>query len=461
MRPLLTRMLLTGLMTLVPTTLAPAEALSGVNLPITVPLSGLQAAANAHAPSELARVEQTQSFLGGLLSVGLAGTVTRAGQVSVQPDGDALLVSLPIQAAFRDTPSGVGAGLARDFGGAATIRLRLTPYLTPNWEAGVKVSSDYAWTDPLSVDLGQGIKISVRSLVDSQIRAQLGKVSAQIEAAVRGGAKLRGRATDLWATVQRPWQLPLAGQAYALVKPVEVRAAPFVLTEGALKTTLGATFDLRAALGQAPAVTPAPLPALKVGDMPPSGAELSVPVALPFPELSRLASQYAAKEKLTLDVPTHPTVQVLGVTLKAAGTKVQAAVKVQISGPLGLRVGATVDVAGVPTLDAGGQSLSLKNVTVQTRREGLTGRVIGWLADARAQAYLTRAAHVDLSGRLAQARAEAQSRLPYSPTAGLTVSGEVGQLALTSLTVTPTALNVTAKASGKLSVVVEADKLKP
>lgn len=440
-------------------TLAPAEALSSVNLPVTVPLGGVQAAANAQVPTELARVDQTQSFLGGLLSVGLSGTVTRTGAVSVRPDGDALLVSVPIQASFRATPGGVGASLARDFGGAATIRLRLQPYLTTDWQAGVKVSSDYTWTDPLSVDLGQGVKISVRSLVDAQVRAQLDRVAEQIAAAVREGANLRTRATALWGTVQQPWPLPVPGNAYALVRPLGVKVAPLTLTPEALNTSIGVTFDLRAALGQPPRPTPTPLPPLKLEQPGPAGAELSVPVTLPYPELSRLLSGYAARP-LVLDVPTHPTVQVSRITLKAAGEKLHAVVEVSISGPLGLKVAATVDVRGVPILDADGQGISLKQVTVHTRPEGVTGRVLGWLADARAQAYLTRAAHIDLRGRLNEARAEAQRRLPYSPVPSLTVGGKVGALRLSSISVTPSALNVVARASGQLDVTVDAGKLK-
>lgn len=438
-----------------------AEA-STLVLPVTVPLSGVQRAANAQVPLELARVDQTQSFLGGLLSVQIAGTVTRTGAVSVQPapDGDALVVRLPIRAAFRATPAGAGAVLAREFGGAATVSVRVTPFVKTDWNAGVKVSSDYTWTDPLSVELAQGVKVSVQSLVDAQVRAQLQKITVDVEKAVREGARLRQRAGTLWARVQQPWTLPtpeaLKGGAYALVQPQLLSVTPFRFTPDALKVSVGAALDLKAGLGRAPAVTSRPLPALNVTPTLTPGVDLRVPVRLPFTELSAAATRYAAAQAFPLPVTTSPTLRVTDVTLKAAGTKLHAVVALRVDGLLGLKVPATVDVTGTPTLGADGHTLTLNGVSVATRREGLTGRVIGWLADARAQAFVARAAHVDLAPHLARAQAQIQARLPFSPVPGVALSGKVGALRLGALRVTPEGLVATAEASGQVNVTVDA-----
>ncbi|HCE65596.1 MAG TPA: hypothetical protein DER32_11335, partial [Deinococcus radiodurans] len=137
MRRVLTPLLLTLGMTL-PAALPTAEAASTLTVPVHVPLAGVQQAANAQVPQEFARVDQTQSLLGGAVQVRVRGTVTRTAQVSVKADGDALVLSVPIRAEFRAEPGGALASLARNFGGAATITLRLTPYVTPTWEVGVR-----------------------------------------------------------------------------------------------------------------------------------------------------------------------------------------------------------------------------------------------------------------------------------------------------------------------------------
>ncbi|MBB5235625.1 DUF4403 family protein [Deinococcus budaensis] len=453
MRRLLIPMLLTPLMT----TAAPAAALSSLTLPVTVPLSGVQGAANARVPAEFARVDESREFAGGLLSVRLQGTVTRAGHVSVRPapEGDALIVSVPIRASFRAEPAGLGSFLARDFGGAATVSLRVQPFVTSDWQAGAKVTGDYTWTDPLGVDLTPGVRVSVQALVDPQVRAQLDRVAAEVSRAIREGADLRARAGALWARAGQPWTLPTPDPAYARVTPRSLSVGPFRFTPEALKLTVGATFDLAAGLGRAPAQAPTPLPALKVAAPPASGVDLRVPVRLPYPELSQAATREAARRTFALPVPLSPTLSVERVTVTPRGSRLSAAVTVRVSGPLGLRVRATADVAGTPTLNPSGQAVTLSDVTVTTRREGLTGRVIGWLADARAQAYLREAARFDLASRLGQVRGQVQARLPFSPAPGVTLSGTVGALRLSGLQVTPDALVVTAAAGGTLAAAVD------
>ncbi|WP_240741543.1 DUF4403 family protein [Deinococcus sp. KSM4-11] len=436
---------------------AEPAASSTLAVPLTVPLAGVQVAANARVPAEFARLDETRSYLGGLLSVQLTGTVTRVGHVSVHPsaDGAGLVVSVPIRAAFRAGPGGTGAILARNFGGEATVRLTVTPYVTPEWDAGVRVVGSALWTDPLGVDLAPGVRISVQSLVESQVQAQLDRVAAEVERAVQQGARLRERAQALWTRGQQPWALPTPEPASALVTGRTLAVTPVRVTPDAVTFTLGAAFDLRAQLGQAvPLDAPSPLPPVRVGPVQ-DGVQLSVPARLAWPDLSRLATSYAAARTIPLPVPTHPTLRVLDVTLTPAGEQVRAAVHVQVSGPLGLKVQATANVTGTPVLDSAGRTLTLEGATVVTRREGLTGRVIGWLADARAQAFVRQAAHVELGPLLERARTQAQARLPFRPVPGVTLSGTVGTLHLSGLDVTPGALIVTAAASGTLAARVD------
>lgn len=440
----------------------PVPALSTVTLPVQVPLAGVQEAANARVPSEFARLDETREFLGGLLSVRLTGTVTRAGHVSVKPtpEGDALIVSVPIRAAFRAEPAGLGSFLARDFGGAATVSLRVRPFVTPEWEAGAQVTGEVIWTDPLGVDLKPGVRVSVQSLVDGQVRAQLDRVAAEVARGVREGADLRVRAGTLWVRVQQPWTLPTPDPAYARVTPRALTVSPFRFTPEALGLTVGAAFDLEAGLGRAPALEPVPLPPLKVAPSPALGVDLRVPVRLPYPELSRAATRAAAERPLTLPVPLSPTLRVTGMTVTPRGRKLNAAVTVTVAGPLGLKIQATTDVTGTPTLDPSGRVVTLSGVTVSTRRGGLTGRVVGWLADTRAQAYLARAARFDLAPRLAEAQRQMQARLPFTPAPGVELSGTVGPLRLTAFSVTSEALVVTAAASGGLRATVDVGKLR-
>ena len=159
-------------------------------------------------------------------------------------------------------------------------------------------------------------------------------------------------------------------------------------------------------------------------------------------------------------MPTSPALRVLDVAVKPGrGGRLNATVRLRVEGPLGLRLGATVDVSGVPALEDGGRIVTLQGVTVTTRREGLSGRLIGWLADARAQAYLGRAARFDLGPRLDAQRADLQGRLPFSPAPGITLSGTLGALSLQAVAATADALIVTARSGGILEARLDAGAL--
>ncbi|CAM4334059.1 DUF4403 family protein [Deinococcus marmoris] len=193
-------------------------------------------------------------------------------------------------------------------------------------------------------------------------------------------------------------------------------------------------------------------------DSPPA-ASLTLPLRLPYSELSRLGTAWAAEQVFTLPLPTAPTLRVTNIQLSAAVPRLSAAVSVQSSGLLGLK--ATFDLSGTPVLDRAGQVLTLEDVTLNTRREGLSGRLLGLLADARVTAYLTRLARVELGPRMAELRAQAQQRLPLTPVEGIEVAGTVTQLSVTGLEVTPDALLLTACAGGDLHVTLRAAGLRP
>ncbi|QFP77914.1 DUF4403 family protein [Deinococcus sp. AJ005] len=188
-------------------------------------------------------------------------------------------------------------------------------------------------------------------------------------------------------------------------------------------------------------------------------ASLTLPLLLPYSELSRLGTAWAAEQVFMLPLPTAPTLRVTNIHLSAAGPRLKATVSVQSSGLLGLK--ATFTLSGTPVLDRAEQVLTLKDVALNTHKDGLSGRLLGLLADARVTGYLTRLARVDLSPRLAQARAEAQNRLPFSPVDGVEVTGTVTHLMVSGLEVTPNALLLTAVAGGDLCVTLKADGLLP
>jgi Domain of unknown function (DUF4403) len=462
-------MLRAGLALMTLTTSLPAQAgapvtvpQSSLTLPISLPLSSLKAAALAWLPEVLTSVDQMQTLAGGLVTVHLTGDVRRSGELQLVPEGDGLRLSLPVTASFRAAPTGLGAdnlqqALARDFTGAAIITAHVTPVIGSDWNAGVKVQADYRWTAPLSFELLKGVTINVQTLIDPSIRQRMGSVSEALNASLRSGLKLRERAGELWGRLAQPWTLPGIDGSYVLIRPQGLTVTPVHFGSDRAEVTLGGSFVALAGLGQTPGPIPAsPLPPLKLGLPQARGVALEVPVTFAYPQLSALATRYARAQTYPLPLPLSPrlTVQQVVLSSPAAG-RLNAAVQLSVRA-LGLNVGATVDVSGTPKLE--GQVLTLQNVTVKTRASSLSDRVLGWLADTRIQAVLAKQARFDLGPELTKARQALQARLPYRVSSGVTLSGQIGKLAVNSLSVQPQGVVAQALAQGELEAQVELGK---
>ena len=375
---------------------------SSLTLPISIPLSSLKSAALAHLPAVLASIDQQQTLAGGVVTVQLRGEVRRSGDLKLVPEGDGLRLSLPVTATFRATPVGLGDFLARDFTGAAVVTAHVTPVINSDWNVGLEVQADYRWTAPLSFELLRGVSINVGALVDPQIRSRLGGVSEALNASLRTGLKLRERASDLWGRLAQPWTLPGIEGSSVQIRPQGLSVTPVSFGTDAASLTLGGSFVAQAWLGQTGVGQPGsgqtgsvqmpvpstPLPPLRVGPPPSRGVQLEVPVTLVYQQLSDLATRYARAQTYPLPLPLSPRLSVQQVVLSSpAPGQLNAAVSFTLRA-LGLRVAATVDVSGTPRLE--GQVLSLQGVSVKTRAGSLSGRVLGWLADSRVKALLTR-----------------------------------------------------------------------
>lgn len=426
------------------------SSISHIALPIAISMQNLQEAVNAQTPKELAQIDHEEQLLNGLLTVHLKGCVQRTDtvQLSSLDCQTGLLVCLPITAQFRATPKGVGAFLARDFGGSATIELRLFPALSSNWEFSIRAHTSHQWTDPLSVQLWQGLQVSVRSLVDEQIKSQLQQISTYIEKTVQESGNIKQRAQEFWRHLQQPWTLPSPIPSYALIQPEHLTITPFICNDQHLHFTLSTSVLLSAHLGEPPqknqiaAHSELSLPSLNILTSPePVHADVSLclPLHLPYKDLSRIASNYTSQHDIYLPVPTRPMLCVRNIVFSVANQidsadsqdkYLKCTLTLDIIGPFDLQLTVLTDICGMPIIDRHTNTLKLQNVHVHTHPNGLSGKLIAWLADARVQQRLCDITQIDLHEYLETARRQLQDKLPFSPLFGIQLDGNIQELSL-------------------------------
>lgn len=430
--------------------LAPA-APSTLSVPVSVPLARLQEAVNARAPLVLAPIYLEPLIEGGP-TLKFEGDVRRTGHVRVAADGpDALVMRVPVR--LRVTVNGGSSGT---LSGDAELSVRLTAALKPDYTLDVRATGDHRWTDPLRFEVAPGVSLSLAELADPLVEAPLQGLATELAAAVRERADLRERAETAWRTLNRPWTLPTPVPAFARVAGNGLSASPLTVTPDALKLTLGASFALDAALGATPAPgSVPPLPPLAVRNAAAPALNLRVPVLLSYTALSRAMTAAAAKRTFALQAPLNPTVRVERVTVRPGGADLVATLDVRVNA-LGLSVPARVDVTGRPELDAASRVLRLANVRVKTRPDNVSSRILGWLADRRAQDFLSQNARYDTAPDAARAAAQLRARLPWSPAPGVRVSGRVEAVRLRGVEVRENGVAVTGEVKGALAATLNA-----
>lgn len=432
----------------------PPPPVSSLDLPVSVSLASLQAAADSQLPQQLAAFEQDQPLAGGALgTLHLSGRVTRAGALTVQPEGGGLQLSLPVQASV--TTTGV---LQKTFTGSASLLLHLTPRLNENWTLGLGLRAEHRWSEPMTLEV-LGLRLPLTPIIDPLIQGQLERLSGGLEEALNRAANLRPRAEALWGRLSQPWPLPTPEPGYLAVEPLAIGVTPVTVDAAALHFGVQASFRARGGLGALPQATPLapPLPPLRQVPAAPAGFQLALPLRLTHAQLSEIATRAAAGRVFQLPALLNPTLRLRRVTVTpASGGRLNAACEVSVS-VIGLSVSATVDVSGRPVLD--GQTLRLTEVAVHTRPQGLTGRVLGWLADRRAQDFLAQQARFDTAPELARLRAGVQARLPWTLAPGLVLAGELRQLRLTGLDLEAAGVRLSAQALGTLRLDLRANEL--
>ncbi|PYE56677.1 uncharacterized protein DUF4403 [Deinococcus yavapaiensis KR-236] len=427
-------------------------ATSHLSVPVSVSYARLQTVVNENVPVVLAPMDVSQAVAGGVLgTVRFSGQVTRTSHVRVSGQEGSLVMTLPVRVNLEAT-----YGVTRKFGGEASVSVRLTPELHSDYTVTVRAATDLAWTDPLSFELAPGVRVPVTTLVEGVVRTQLDVLARRLETEIARAADLRTRASTAWQALHQPWKLPAPEPAFAKVTVEKLAATPIKTTNDALTMNVQADFDASAWIGgNAPGAVAVPLlPDLVIREVDRTGVQLEVPIQVPYAVLSNAMTAFAARQGYPLAVPLKPTVRVHKVTVTPRGDLLNAATDVTVRA-LGLRVNATLDVTGRPVLDAKTGALSFTNVTVRTRPTGLTARVLGWLADRRVQDFLIRNALYDTTKDAARLLATVRSKLPFSPVPNVTLTGQVREVDVRSLRVTPSGVVLTGRVEGDVRAIVD------
>ncbi len=328
---------------------------------------------------------------------------------------------------------------------------RLDPHLTGT----VSIGNASAKIAGIKVNLGSEIKPMLDPAIDNEIGA--------LEARMRNDPFIEQAARAQWAKMCR--SIPLGGGKTGLpklwleVKPVKAFAAQPKIDGKAVTLTVGVQSLTRIV----PSATKpdCPFPAqLDIVAAPAHGSiDVGLPIDLPFSDLNKLLEAELKGHHYPEDGSGAVDVEVRGVQVAAAGTRLLIALKVRAREKkswFGFGANATVYIWGKPVLDTDKQILRLTDISLavdsQTSLVGTAARA----ALPYLQQALAEQAVVDLKPFTADARAKIAGALAdfRAPSPGVSVVTGIDDVRLTGIAFDAHTLRIVAQTHATVQVTV-------
>lgn len=295
----------------------------------------------------------------------------------------------------------------------------------------------------LNIDLSAW---KIGPLVDQQLR----EVAKTIDRDAPKLTGIRPVAQEVWTSLQTPAEL--APRTWLVFEPVDVALAPLRGSGQTITSTLTLRARTRVVVGDKPAVTPRPLPALRVAQ--PAGGGIRVPldIELPYAEAGRLLTEQFGKQ--TYRIEGHDLIVDTIQIGPAANGKMSVAVNLDYRGGTLRNYRGLVRLEGTPAFDPATSTVSLPDLdyALEKRRNPFLRTVERAVHDTL-RARLRENARWPVAAELASVRTQIEKAMSQTLARGVTMRGSVQSLQ--PLRAVPHAAGITVRVMATGTAVVE------
>ncbi|HEV7881806.1 DUF4403 family protein [Bradyrhizobium sp.] len=460
---------------------------STITVPIAVTLNAIRDAADRGTPRNFAG--KAANPVEQILQNADIGWTAARGPISATGAQDMLTLATPltgtlnvtgslsskVTGAVGDVLGGLlGANAAKQIGSInikninasaeikGNVAMTARPQLSPNWRLEPNLAAQVNLSDTSLTVAGARVNVpaQMKPVIDKAINDQL----AATQARIRNDPALETNARAQWAKLCR--SIPLQGAASPLpplwleLRPTKAVAAQPRIDASAVTLTLGLEAETRITTAQTQPSCPFPA-ALVIVPPAPGRLSISVPIDMPFTELSKLLETQLAGKTFPED-GSAVGVTVKRATLAASGERLLISLLVNAKEKSWFGFGGEVNVHiwGKPALDQARQILRLTDIELAVESEaafGLLGPAAG-----PAMPYLQKAladnAVVDLKpfAQNAQKRIAAVISDFQKNEDGVRVAAEITTLRLAGIAFDSRTLRVIAETGGAINVSVTA-----
>ncbi|HVR38886.1 MAG TPA: DUF4403 family protein [Thermoanaerobaculia bacterium] len=319
----------------------------------------------------------------------------------------------------------------------ALIRVHTHLDWDANWRLRSKTTARAA-DFPKRCEVLFGIDITER-FIEPVVNAQLREVAKTIDHNTPMLTNIRGEAQKIWTSLQTP--VELAPRTWLVLEPIDLALAPISGTGVNATSTLALRARTRIVIGDKPATTTKPLPALAIADKPTTGLRVPFDLELSYADATRLVNAELAGQTLK-------DVVVKSVTI-APSTNGRIRVEALVDTK---RYDGIVYLEGTPSFDATTNTLALPDLDYTITSRNPFVRLAERATHETLRARLRENARFSLGTRIASIRDEVTRALTRPLAPNVQLRGRVDAIQPVSVTPLSSVISVRVIATGAADV---------
>lgn len=431
-----------------------AERLSRGTIPISVPIDAVGKALERKTPKQesdsikdglsgtFARSELSWNLKRSDLRVsGRSGTLSLATKLS----GEARAAGA-IQLVRKIDFSARGDVLA-------SVSLTASPTLKTNWRISPNLSEVKIEIQRADIPIKRIGNLDVREHILPGIEITADKLRTQLNRSVARSNLFKKAAQKGWNRLCGSTPLGADSGLWLETKPVVARAAQIRIGRKNIRATLGVEVKTRILTEKTQPKCPFPK-TLLIERPKPGGFEIVMPAIIDYKTLEGTLAEEVVGKSLGKNV----SVLIKAVRVRPYGEQLLLETKVAMEAdiPSGTEAKGTLYVLAEPKLNTKAQTITLKNVVLETDSQNVLFSMAGEAAEPLLLDAVSKRLPLNLKPKLKELRKEAEDTLTALSSENVSVSWKVRQIRLTRLDVGPEHLRLVLTAEGRMRAAVKA-----
>jgi len=386
-------------------------------------------------------------------------TVIKRAPLHISSFGNHVFVSAPmrIEGTYRLNKKVLGMHVAYDQGFKfnLTVDIQTLPVFDKHWNLKLNSKSNIRWEDLPNFEVA-GLQVDFPKLFGNIIQGQVDKITTQLDQEIANTVDLRKVVLDSWKQAIQPIRIDAATNSWLLIRPKQVFYTQLEGFDSLAKINLGLYSVIEIVSGFKPlSDTTSVLPYLYQTNKLDDKINLMLNAEISFDQINQTIQQQLIGKIIKLESKEYNLdildAKVFGNTDKILiGVNVTGKVK---RGVLAKKIKGIVYFEGTPVYNIQKQTISVKNFELNIQTKDILLKSASWLANSKLfKSNIESKLEFSIAKELQDAMKIANESVnkPYGKK--LQLNGVINQITPTDVFVTPNAVRVNIKATGKIGI---------